>query len=175
MEWKDVVGYEGYYMVSSCGEVKSVDREIKHGGSGKKAIRKGSMKNKTENSDGYYAVNLCKYGKTKSFRLHRLVALSFLKNDEVNKNEVNHIDGNRKNNHFSNLEWVTHGENVRHSYKLGNKCSKGEKNGMSKLKKEDINTIKDLSKKGMTGVEISKIYGVSSSSIYRILKNKGWV
>ena len=55
---------------------------------------------------------------TKTFKTHRLVALTFLPNP-LDLREVNHIDGNKKNNHIENLEWVSTKENVNHAFKIG--------------------------------------------------------
>lgn len=55
----------------------------------------------------------------KSYQLHRLVALAFIKSNDLKKIEVNHIDGNKKNNELTNLEWVTHKENVQHAFDTG--------------------------------------------------------
>jgi hypothetical protein len=104
-KWKDVVGYEGVYQVSTIGRVKRID-------SGKIlriAIRK----------DGYATVSLWKNNIGKSFCVHRLVALSFLENPE-GKPMVNHIDSNKSNNNISNLEWCTRCENAKHGYDFGN-------------------------------------------------------
>jgi hypothetical protein len=58
------------------------------------------------------------FGKPKRYFIHRLVAENFIPNPE-NKPYVNHIDGNRYNNEISNLEWVTHKENIRHCWNNG--------------------------------------------------------
>ncbi len=64
---------------------------------------------------------------TKREYIHRLVALKYIPNPE-NKRTVNHIDGNPKNNHMSNLEWATHGENTKHAYDNNmNTCSEYQK------------------------------------------------
>lgn len=59
-----------------------------------------------------------KNGKRKTYLIHRLVATYFVENPE-NKTQVNHIDGNKYNSHFSNLEWVTPKENMAHALKTG--------------------------------------------------------
>jgi len=63
---------------------------------------------------GYPRVALKIDGKNKHIRIHRIVASAFLPNPE-NKTQVNHKDGNKENNHYSNLEWVTARENILHS------------------------------------------------------------
>lgn len=68
------------------------------------------------NEFGYSIVDLHNYGKVKHYRVHRLVAQSFLPSRQ-NCNQVNHKDGNKANNNSSNLEWVTQSENVNHCYK----------------------------------------------------------
>lgn len=68
------------------------------------------------NEKGYLQLVLCKEGIYKTFRIHRLVAENFIPNPE-NKPQVNHIDGDKSNNHISNLEWATASENVLHSYR----------------------------------------------------------
>ena len=70
------------------------------------------------NKEGYKSVILCKNGKVKSFKVHRLVAEAFIPNPE-GKPEVNHKDYNRSNNTDSNLEWMTRAENF--NYSLCNK------------------------------------------------------
>lgn len=67
---------------------------------------------------GYIQVNLYKEGKKKYMRIHRLVAKYFVPNPE-NKPIVNHIDGDKTNNHYTNLEWVDNSENVQHYYNSG--------------------------------------------------------
>lgn len=97
--WKDIEGYEGLYQVSDLGRVKSfaTSRVLKP----------------YRNKAGYLLVYLCKNGKRKTHRIHRLVAQSFIPNPE-NKPEVNHLDENKTNNMVSNLEWSTRKENLNH-------------------------------------------------------------
>lgn len=99
-KWKDVVGFEGLYKVSDTGKIYSVksNRVIKH------KISK----------TGYCNIELHKDGKPIMKYVHRLVAEAFVDNP-TNKPQVNHKDGNKQNNHFSNLEWVTASENQRHA------------------------------------------------------------
>lgn len=101
--WKDIEGYKGLYQVSNFGRVKSLNYK----GSGKEGIMK-PQKNQFE----YLFVVLYKDGKRKNFKLHRLVASAFVKNDNpTDKTEINHLDENKENNHVSNLCWCTRKEN----------------------------------------------------------------
>lgn len=70
------------------------------------------------NTDGYKAIRLPLNGIRVSYRIHRMVAITYLPNIE-NKLEVNHKDGNKINNHYSNLEWCTHAENIKHAWDTG--------------------------------------------------------
>lgn len=107
--WKPIKGYEGLYEVSNYGNVRRVWRY------GREWI--GTCKPK-RTKDGYLETTLMKNSKPKYVRTHRLVATAFCDNPH-NKKEVNHIDGNKRNNRADNLEWVTSSENQIHAYKLG--------------------------------------------------------
>lgn len=67
---------------------------------------------------GYYQLNTYHSGKKKTFLIHRLVASAFIPNPN-NLPEVNHKDGNKGNNHFTNLEWVSRSANIKHGIDTG--------------------------------------------------------
>lgn len=107
--WKDIDGYEGLYQISNFGRVKSF---IFHNGNSERILKLGI------NHYGYLQIKLCKEGNPKSYRINRSVALGYIPN-HLNKKTVNHIDTNKLNNMFDNLEWNTHGENIKHAYDNG--------------------------------------------------------
>ena len=111
--WKDIKGYEGLYQVSNFGRIRSLTRQVENGKG--LYVRNGQEMKQAYSSTGYKIVALCKDGKRKMFKVHRLVAIAFIDNP-LNKKEVNHIDGNIENNLMENLEWVTHRENIIHAY-----------------------------------------------------------
>ena len=125
-------------------------------------------------STGYYMVSFSYGSKTKPKRVHRLLSITFIKNPEE-KPEVNHIDGDKLNNELSNLEWVTHKENMQHAFKTNLANNTGEKNGMSKLKKSQVKEIKRLLNDGeLSQYKIALMYDVSRSCILGIKLKRLW-
>jgi len=113
IEWKDVVGYEGLYMVSNHGDVTSVDKLVYR--EGKKPYLKKYVELKTPlNSTGYKRVRLSYKGGTTNHFVHRLVATAFIYNKD-NLPVVNHKDENPLNNRVDNLEWCTFQYNQEYS------------------------------------------------------------
>lgn len=110
MNWKDIPGYEGLYQVSDCGQVKSCER-FREGKCNSFVSVKERILKPSLDKGGYYYVILCKDGNKKAFKVHRLVALTFLEGD--NTLTVNHIDECKTNNNVSNLEYLTRADNVR--------------------------------------------------------------
>lgn len=97
-------------MISTHGRVRSIKREITLGLGLKRSVRTRIMK-QCEWYD--YKIVFLKKGNKKKFKVHRLVAIHFIPNPD-NKPFVNHIDRDKRNNHISNLEWVTEAENTKH-------------------------------------------------------------
>lgn len=97
--WKDIKGYEGLYQVSNAGSVRVLGRYDANG-----LFRDSQMIKPIESSHGYYVVTLNKNGKSKQFRVHRLVAEAFIPNPDKLP-MINHKDENKMNNCVENLEW----------------------------------------------------------------------
>jgi len=115
--WKPIKGYEGKYEISNKGRVKSLKRATKVGIKNVDSIqRKEKILTPLKLTKGYLGVMLYdNTGKPKCQKIHRLVALHFI----PQKNQVNHIDGNKENNSVENLEWCNQTENMQHSYDIG--------------------------------------------------------
>lgn len=106
LNWEYIPGYNKKYLFNKTGVLVS----IKANGSHK------VIKPRTDRA-GYATVRLFKDGKTSTCYLHRLIAQSFIPNP-VNKSFINHKNGEKTDNWYENLEWVTHAENVQHAYKM---------------------------------------------------------
>ena len=105
--WKDIPNYEGFYQASDLGRIKSLDHVRKNGTN--EYIQKGKILKFNKNNSGYYQVRLSKNGVAKTYRVNRLIALTFIENP-LNKETVNHINGNKLDNRVKNLEWATERE-----------------------------------------------------------------
>jgi hypothetical protein len=118
VSWKIIEGFNDRYSIGSTGLVMSNRREVRTG-TGKREIGQRIVKQQI-GFGGYSCVSLRRTpsGKNETLYVHRLVATHFCKNP-LNKEYVNHIDGNKHNNNKENLEWVTASENCIHAYSLG--------------------------------------------------------
>ena len=157
--WKPICGYEGIYEVSNHGNIRSLDR-IDFAG----RHLKGKLFS-TKAKGNYITCVLTKYGEHQTFRIHQLVAETFIPNPD-GKQCVNHKDGNKQNNHVSNLEWCTHSENNRHAFRTG--LSKPKR----KLDDRAIKAILDAKGKVSCTV-LAEIHGVSFQMICKIWKAGG--
>lgn len=110
--WKDMVGFEGRYQVSTLGRIRSIVDNHGNYQEKLKAVRPRS------NNCKYLYVALSIKDKAISEAVHRAVAKAFIPNPEL-KPMVNHIDGNKLNNNVCNLEWATCAENHKHAFNTG--------------------------------------------------------
>jgi len=155
---KKIKGFEHMYSISNDGYV------FNH--------KKGKILKSSVNTSGYPMLILRKDNKNHAKMIHRLVALHFVSGMTDVKNEVNHKDGNKKNNHYSNLEWCSRSENALHGFKKGLLVS-GSKNNFAKLTEHEVSKIKSL-KGQMTQKEIATLFNVSQSNVSYIHSGKSW-
>lgn len=149
------------YIVSNNGKVVSLKRK-------KQVLMKQCVNHK-----GYYFLSLYINNKKIHFFVHRLVAIVFIPNLE-NKKQINHKNGNKKDNRVENLEWSTGQENMQHAFKNGLiKGNKGEKNGRSKIKEKTALKIKKMLET-KSNTEIKKELGVSIGTIIGIKSGNTW-
>ena len=120
--WKPVVGYEGIYEVSSLGRVKSCERTIIRS-NGREINFPDKIMKPSINHKGYLIIDLRKNGNRQGGFIHRLVGKAFIDNP-LNKERINHKNGDKTDNRVQNLEWVTNQENMAHAYKFLGRTNK---------------------------------------------------
>jgi len=166
--WKDVLGYEELYQVSSLGRVKRLAGY---------RVPEERILQPWRNAAGYLAVGLWRDGRRKHMLVHRLVAIAFLGKAPPGC-EVNHKNGIKDDNRVENLEWVTQSENGKHAYDiLGRRAapSKGEANGSAKLTRREVVEIRKLYATGRyTYAELGKMFGVDCTNIGLIVRRETW-
>jgi hypothetical protein len=167
-QWKEVEGYEGFYMVSSSGKIKGVDRLIRCSRGGFQLL-KGKIISPQLNNAGYYTIRLSKFGSKKSFLVHRIVAAAFVENKHQ-KPAVNHKDSNRQNNNADNLEWVTYSENTMHGVSCGR--IKGKIGGTRP--RFTPSQVIGIRKDQRSSRVIADEFGVNTQCINRIRKGIRW-
>ena len=134
--------------------------------------RDGKIVNESIGKGGYSQVVLRVDNHPKNKLVHRLVMQTF-KPKKDKKLQVNHKDGNKQNNHVSNLEWVTDKQNKEHSVKNG-LHQRGVRNGSSKLTDIAVRRIREYLKLGRTQKWIADYYEVDPSTISDIKNKKIW-
>lgn len=150
------------YLVSNMGRVFRKGYTATNGN-----FYKERLLTNTLTKDKYLKVGIYIDGVKKDVRVHRVVAQTFLPNEDPKKIEVNHIDGNKLNNHVDNLEWTTSSENQQHAILNGLQPVKNINNryNKSELSKEKID---EISKSNKSATELSIEYGVDVGYIYAI-------
>ena len=139
--WKDVPSYEGIYQCSNLGRIKSLSRQkdnyCKYNYSKKKGYSEKFIGSKNIRT-GYICCALCKNYIHKQLYAHEIVAITFLGYNKTNRKIcINHIDGNRANNRFDNLEIISQSYNVKDGFNRGrvihNKGKLGKESKCTKI------------------------------------------
>lgn len=154
--WKRIANTE--YKVSNEGQVYSEKSKI--------------YLIQNDDGHGYLKVTLWVDGEQTSEKVHRLVALAFLPR-LLSQVEVNHKDGNKQNNNVSNLEWLSHSDNMKHAWITG-LMQKGSECANAKLDEKSVEAIKLLFIEGLSNQEIANLVGVERGTIGKIRQLKTW-
>lgn len=110
----------------------------------------------------------------KQVLVHRLVLSTFSPIENMDKYDVNHINGDKLDNRLENLEWCTRSENVLHSYRNGLQSRVTNPHGTFRvLTKEDIQKIFELHSKGYIDREIAKVIGCTRELVSRKIREGG--
>jgi len=158
--WKPIPGYEDRYLCSEGGEVFS--------------LFCNKVKGKRLSNNGYFRVNLYKKCKQETALIHSVVARTFL-GKRLEGMQINHKDGNKTNNHLSNLEYVTCKENINHAARIGLFNSVGENNPSCKLLESEVLDIQlMLNSKKFEQQQIADKYQISKATISAIATGRVW-
>lgn len=158
IHWANIPGVPEIFEVSNTGLVKN---------------RVTGTVFKQRVTRGYYYVRLAIMVNgekifSKNLSVHRLVAKAFVYGESSSKKEVNHINGDRLNNHWSNLEWVTPSENVQHAIKLG-LVDHSKFNYHTTISPTEIDIIFSLREDGMKHKAIARLLHIGTSTVTHIL------
>lgn len=158
-KWLDISGYKGFYQVSNLGKVRSISHYSKNNANGGVRLVHGKELTPFKMKNGYLQVQLSKNGKREKCYVHRLVANAFLENND-SLPEVNHKNGDKTNNRFDNLEWVSHKSNQVHMIK--NRMTKKAMPVLHLITKTEYNSL----------CEAEKCTGIGRKTIKRLCNAK---
>jgi len=166
-EWRPVIGYERRYEVSNLGRVRSIARHVR-ARFGYRLMR-GHVLVEQAQTSGYAKVFL---GRGNTKYVHRLAAEAFIPNPD-GKDEVNHLNGDKRDNAVVNLEWVTPSENMMHAFRTG-LMPRGE--AMRAGKKLTAHEVRTIRRTGtmLPKATLAKKYGVCPRTIRDIMTRETW-
>ena len=170
--WKPVVGYEGYYDVSSQGRVRSVERLTIRSDGSALTIPQAIKKQHLNKRDQYLQVGLCRDGRSKTYRVHVLVANAFLERPAGDV-EVCHGYLGSMVNAVNNLRWDTHHANVSDAIRQGTFC-RGQRRPQSKLTDAIVSTARIRHAAGESALSIASEFGVHWTTMGRMLRGETW-
>ena len=164
MVWRPVVGYEGTYEVSAAGEVRRLRRT--------RGARPGHRLIPLKHDRGYLGVSLSSGNRATRYYVHRLVAHAFL-GAYPPAHQVNHRNGNKRDNRIENLEYVLARDNTRHAVRVGLMDHAGEKNSQAKLTAQQVGAIRAL--RGiMSRALIAQRFHIAPSTVSGIHSGARW-
>lgn len=166
--WKSVIGYEGYYSVSSLGRLRGETREINCKDRRHSYIRPQYIKKVCLCSNKRYLnADLYKNGKVKRIGVHQLVARAFI-GKQKKRMEVCHINGISTDNRLCNLKYGSHSDNMRDAFNQG-KMPQGDSHPSAKLNTEQV---KEIYLSTLPYKDLINKYGVSKNTIVCIKNRK---
>ena len=168
MRWVDIPRWELRYKISENGDVQSKDMQVNAKG-GATAIRQGRILSPVRKNNGYLCVTLTDGINRPQIAIHRLVARAFIGECPIGLH-VLHGDGNKSNNHFTNLRYGTPADNHEDTKRHGRRLF-GEKSPVAKLDTEAVIHIRTSSR---NGVELAKMYNVSAAHISAVRRRRIW-
>lgn len=155
MEYKDIEAFGKFLRVFENGTAKNLET--------------GHVYKWTDNGSGYKKAAMYVKPLTKNLYVHRLVAECFLEKPSEEHNQVNHKDGNKENNHKSNLEWVTGKRNIRHAHETGAMKPRGSYGKISRLSLGKVCEMYVNVKRGATIGKTANQHRVSRTTLSSVM------
>ena len=168
MKWVDIPGWEDRYQISEFGDVRSKDMVVRAKGSAA-ATRKGRTLALVRKTNGYLCVTLTDGKNRPQISVHRLVARAFLGECPLGLH-VLHGDGDKTNNHYTNLCYGTPAENVADTARHGRQ-RRGAAHPMARIDDDAVRVIRASAR---SAKEVASWFGVSSSHVHAIRKGRVW-
>lgn len=160
--WKDIKSFEGYYQISNLGQVRSLTREVKRSDL-KKGFYESRILKLAKDQKGYLRVVLTKESKRKTFKVHRIVCDHFL-SDSIDGKEINHLDGDKTNNAWYNLQICSSSQNAIHAIKTG----------LRKSVKLNESKVLEIRSSNLSVFDLADKFNVTVSNIRHIKNFKSW-
>ncbi|MCE3017143.1 MAG: NUMOD4 motif-containing HNH endonuclease [Pirellula sp.] len=166
--WLPVPGYEELYEISSIGRLRRKNAS--------KMAPAGYVMKCRLDVHGYPRYSLSKCRKYWTVKAHRLVALAFLGPPPFPNAQVAHYDGNKQNNHVSNLRWATQKENAADNIRLGvvQGAHRGAEHHLASLTTDTVVRLRCLVEFGSSIVDAAKAIGVHKMTAYDAIVGKTW-
>lgn len=176
--WKDIVGFEGHYQVSSEGRFRSIAREVTmacgHGKLRYQTIRGGNCVTPYAKGCYLYVSLRVRGNNVKCLGAHAVVCRMFHGDKPTAKHVCNHKNGNKHDNRSDNLEWATARENVLHARHVLGTHPFGSRNGNSKLTESRVKELRKARSAGATYDSLAIACGVSKQTIFAAVNGKTW-
>ena len=171
--WKDITTWEGIYLMSDMGRIKSAAKDIEYA-DGRAYSYTEKIRKLTLRPDGYLCISASEKDMSEIILVHRAVGLAFIPNPE-NKKFINHKNGVKIDNRAVNLEWSTAKENVNHAFNAGlMNPTKGSSNHFAKLTEAEVLAVRKLFKDGVSPKEISVALNIGYRNVYHICSGQTW-
>lgn len=163
--WKELIFTDKKYEISNYGRIKSYCYDHENG----RIVKLGNIK-------GFFNVSLRVEGKKKSYLVHKLTAEYFVDKTADDQDVVIHLDWNKQNNYYLNLQWVTKAESYKRMHKVLQEARKkaGKVVTSSKLNKKDVAVVKGMLEKGVKQNLIAKMFCISEMQVSRIARKENW-
>lgn len=170
--WKQIG--DRHFEVSNLGRVRTLPRYVRCKSDGTLALKTGRILKDIDNGNGYRYVTISLHAVRKNYYVHRLVAETWIDNPQE-LSEVNHKDGDKTNNHLSNLEWVSLKGNREHAVK-NDLIPHGEGSVHSKLTETQVIEILTIARENpnVNRTHLAKKYGICDPHMCAIIKGKEW-